>query len=166
MEETKFSDLVAYFKALSLDHVELKGFYRFELDEVLTDMRDIKTPCLILEGYKFRFIDAKSDNPLKVRSGAFILIDKLEDQGNYDKLHELWDKLEVTGDDLIARIKADRRDPSSPIKNIDLESVDGSLISNEFNNYNGIRYTWDVTCQFDATVKFDKWISLAPVPES
>jgi len=158
----KFTDLVAYFQALAARHKHIKDFYRFELDEVLTSLRDIETPCLILEGYKFSFTDNKSDNILKTRSGAFILLDHVKDIGDYDLIHSTWDNLEDIGDDILARIKADKNNPESPVKNFPIENLEGHLLSTEMGNYYGIRFTFDIVCRFNADVDPERWNPVIP----
>ena len=158
----KFTDLVAYFQALANGHKHIKDFYRFEFDEVLTSLRDIETPCLILEGYKFSFTDNKSDNILKTRSGAFILLDHVRDIGDYDLIHSTWDSLEKIGDDILARIKADKNNPESPVRNFPLENVEGHLLSTEMGNYYGIRFTFDIVFRFNADVDPERWNPLIP----
>lgn len=159
MEGNKFMDLVSYFKTLAGEHVDLKGFYRYELDEVLTEVNDLQVPCLILEGYKFGFKDGKSDNVMKIRSGAFILLDSVQDAGDYDAIHQCWEALEEIGDDILARVKRDKRNLVSPVRGLDFETVDGSLLATELNNYYGIRFTFDMDCAFNADVNNKKWIT-------
>jgi hypothetical protein len=162
MEKGKrFYDLVMYFQQLTAQHRKLRQCYRFELDEVLTSLRDIETPCLVLEGYKFSFTDNKSDNILKTRSGAFILLDHVKDIGNYDLIHGTWDILEEIGDDILARIRADKNNPESPVKNFPIENVEGHLLSTELGNYYGIRFTFDIVCRFNSTVEPTRWNPVA-----
>ena len=154
----KFAELVSYFQLLASEHVSIKNFYRFEVDEVLTDLRDIETPCLIMEGYKFSFTDNKSDNILKTRGGAFILLDHVKDIGDFNAIHTAWDNLEAIGDDVLARIKSDRNVSSSPVQNFPFESVEGQLISTEFGNFYGIRFTFDIVCKFNNEVEPSRWV--------
>jgi hypothetical protein len=156
-EGRKFADLVAYFQTLAFQHILLKNFYRFELDEVLTDLRDLQTPCLIMEGYKFSFTDNKSDNILKTRGGAFILLDHVKDIGDFNAIHSAWDNLEEIGDDVLARIRSDRHDLSSPVQNFPLESVEAQLISTDLGNFYGIRFTFDIVCKFNPEVNPARW---------
>lgn len=160
---TNFSDIVAYFRQLAIDHTEInhtddeKHFYRFEVDEVLSGINGIHYPALILEGYKFGFADQKSDNPVKKRHGAFILLDHVGDPGDYEKIHAKWDWLEEIGDDIIARIKADKRVPTSPVRDFDLESVDGQLLATEMGNHYGIRFSFTIDCRYSWDVNPEKW---------
>ena len=158
-----FAQLVAYFAQLAAEHVLLKDFYRFELDEVLTSLRDIETPCLIMEGYKFSFTDNKSDNILKTRSGAFILLLHVANIDNYNAIHSAWDTLEQIGDDVLARIRADKRNPVSPVRNFPIESVEASLLGTEMGDFYGIRFTFDIVCTFDADVDKSRWITPEPL---
>jgi hypothetical protein len=156
-EGRKFADLVAYFQTLAAQHKLIKNFYRFELDEVLTDLRDLETPCLIMEGYKFSFVDNKSDNILKTRGGAFILMDHVKEFGDFNAIHAAWDNLEEIGDDVLARIRSDRHDLSSPVQNFPLESVEAQLISTDLGNFYGIRFTFDIVCKFNPEVNLARW---------
>lgn len=161
-----FNQIVQYFETLASEHVELKHtdgekhFYRFELDEVLTGMPgEINYPALILEGYRFDFSDRRSDNPMKRRSGAFILVSNISDPGDYDLIHNTWDELEVIADDILARIAADKRLPSSPVRAFDLDSVEGTLVATEFGNLYGLRITFALSSPFPTNVNPSKWIS-------
>ena len=153
----RFADLVSYFQTLASQHILIKNFYRFELDEVLTDLRDIQTPCLIMEGYKFSFVDNKSDNILKTRGGAFILLDHVKDIGDFNAIHTVWDNLEEIGDDVLARIRSDRHVSYSPVQNFPIETVEAQLISTDLGNFYGIRFTFDIVCKFNPEVNPFRW---------
>jgi len=161
---TTFSELITYFKKLATNHKEIrhseteKHFYRFEVDEVLTGINKLKYPAFILEGYRFTYKDMKADNPVKKRQGAFILLDHVGDPGNHDKIHEAWDRLEEIGDDILSRINADKRDKTSPVRDFDLESVEGNLLATEMGNHYGIRFTFDIDCRYSREVNFEKWL--------
>lgn len=161
---TTFSELVTYFKGLATNHKEIrhseteKHFYRFEVDEVLTGINKLKYPAFILEGYRFTYKDMKADNPVKKRQGAFILLDHVGDPGNHDRIHEVWDRLEEIGDDILSRIYADKRDKISPVRDFDLESVEGSLLATELGNHYGIRFTFDIDCMYSREVNPEKWL--------
>lgn len=161
---TTFSELVTYFKELATNHKEIrhseteKHFYRFEVDEVLTGINKLKYPAFILEGYRFTYKDMKADNPVKKRQGAFILLEHVGDPGNHDKIHEVWDRLEEIGDDILSRINADKRDKTSPVRDFDLESVEGSLLATELGNHYGIRFTFDIDCRYSREVNPEKWL--------
>jgi len=163
-----FSDLITYFKTLAEEHTSIKHtederhFFRFEIDEVLGGLNrtDVNFPMLILEGYSFSFVDNRSDNPIKNRTGAFVLLGKIEDQTDYEAVHEVWDELEAIGDDILARIRYDKQQRDVPVvRNFPLENVTANLILNEIGNHAGIRYTFTISSPFDTEYDADKWIT-------
>jgi len=162
-----FSDLISYFEDMARRHVEIghtdseKHFFRMEIDEVLGGINrtDAGYPMLILEGYSFNFTDNRSDNILKNRSGAFVLMGYVNDVTNYTAIHEQWDYLEEIVDDILAKIKADKRNPNTPvIRNFDLGSVEVSLIMNEIGNNVGLRVRYQLTSPQPLEVNTEKWL--------
>lgn len=164
---SNFSDLITYFETLATEHVSIlhseteKHFFRFEIDEVLAGLNrtDVCFPLLILEGYNFDFTDNRSDNVIKNRSGAFVLLNSIYDSSDYELVHEIWDELEEIGDDIIARIRADKESRMVPVvRNFSMESIKASLILNEIGNHAGIRYTFTISSPLNTEVNPDKWI--------
>ena len=146
----KFSQLVSYFENLARKHKEIghtdteKHFFRMEIDEVLAGINrtDVKHPFLILEGYSYDFMDNKSDNLLKNRRGAFVLLDHVADPTNFDAIHDVWDHMEEIGDELLIKMKADKYNPLAPvIRNFEFSTSEATLIANELDGNYGIRYT-------------------------
>lgn len=162
-KDKKFSAFVEYCKQLATEHMLIrhsdteKHFFRYELEEILTGLQNANYPAFILEGYRFGFKDARSDNPIKKRSGAFVLMAHVADPGDYNQIHEVWDKMEAIGDDIFARLKQDKREITSPVYDFDLASVEGSLIATELGSHYGIRFTFDIDCQMDMDVDPTHW---------
>ena len=161
---TKFSDLIQYFKTLASQHIAIghsnveKHFYRFELDEVLTGLKKVNYPALILEGYRYSLTDKQSDNVMKERSGAFMLLGHLNDIGDYDAMHQLWDHLENICDDIIIRIKSDKRNPDAKaIRDFDLGSVNVALIANENDKNYGVRCTFTISSPLSTDTNTERW---------
>jgi hypothetical protein len=164
---TKFSDLITYFEMLASNHKSIlhtdneRHFFRFEIDEVLAGINrtDVNYPMLILEGYSYDYTDNRSDNVLKNRQGAFVLLDHIPDSSDFAKIHDTWDALEVIGDDIFAKIKADKRDNAAPVvRNFDFSSVNANLIMNEIGSTAGIRFTFTITSPATTDIDPDKWI--------
>lgn len=162
-----FTDLVTYFENIARRHVaiqhtdEEKHFFRFEIDELLGGINrtDVQYPMLALEGYNFDYSDNRSDNILKNRRGAFVLMDKITDITDYDQIHEVWADMETIGDDILARIKADRRNTLTPVvRDFQFSSVQAVPIINENGNNAGIRYTFTIASPAPADVDSEKWI--------
>jgi hypothetical protein len=168
---TKFSEIVTYFKTLAAQNVDIahsateKHFYRFELDEVLTNLKNVNYPALILEGYRYKLKDQSSDNVLKDRTGAFILIDHLHDIGDFDAMEEIWDNMESICDEIIAKIKSDKRNPlAKAVRDFDLNTVEIALIANTIDQNYGIRCTYTITSPFTTDIDPTKWNLDVDVP--
>lgn len=138
-----------------------KHFFRMEVDEVLGGINrtDVSYPFLILEGYNYDFTDNKSDNLLKNRRGAFMLMDHVADPSNYDAIHQVWQNMEEIGDELLVRIKADKRNPLAPaVRDFDFSSVEAMLIANELDGNYGIRYSYTITSPRINEIDPYKWL--------
>ncbi len=162
-----FIDLISYFENIATKHKNIahteeeKHFFRMEIDEVLAGINrtDVNYPMLILEGYGFAFTDNKSDNLLKNREGAFIVIDHVSDLSDHDLIHQKWDEIEEVITEILIKIKTDKRNPLTPVvRNFDFDSVNGSLILNEIGNDVGIRVTYTITSPTTNEINPDKWI--------
>jgi len=161
---SKFSDLIHYFCILAAQHTAIghsaneKHFYRFEIEEVFSGLKDINYPALILEGYRYSLVDKISDNVMKERTGAFILLDHLSDIGDYDAMHQVWENMENTCDDIIARIKSDKRNPAfRAVRDFDLNTVHVALLANVRDSNYGIRCTFTLTSPWNTDVDAEKW---------
>ncbi len=164
---TRFSDLVSYFRDLASNHKSIlhsdteKHFFRFEINEVLAGLNrsDVNYPLLILEGYNFDYTDNKSDNLLKNRHGAFILLDHISDPSDYDTIHLKWDTLEQIGDDILNKIKSDKYNPLTPvIRSFDFQNVEANLIMNEVGSTVGIRYTFTLAGTVQTDINASRWL--------
>ena len=169
---TRFSSLITYFRTLAAQHVSIghsyaeKHFYRFELEEILSNLKNVNYPALILEAYRYSLSDKQSDNVQKERTGAFVLIDHLKDIGDFDAMHEIWDNMETICDDIIARIKTDKRNPAAKaVRDFDLNNVNVALIANENDRNYGIRCTFTISSPLTTDVSAEKWDYNVDVPE-
>jgi hypothetical protein len=157
-----FSDIVAYFEKIARQHVAIghsqseKHFYRYELEEVVTGLREINYPALILEWYRYLLKDFKGDNVMKERTGAFILLGHLNDPEDFDAMHDLWDSLEVIHDDIIARMKSDKLSEKA-VRDFDLNSVEVALIANVHDQNFGLRCLFTIASPKKMEVEEAKW---------
>jgi hypothetical protein len=161
----RFTQIVQYFESLARQHVGIqhtdteKHFYRFEIDEVLSGLGNINYPALILEAYAIGYTDNKSDNILKNRKGAFILLDTVPDRGDHDAIHAVWDELEEIGDDILARIRADKQNRNvSAVRNFDIGNTEVSIIANRVGNDYGLRYEFELGSVANTDVNPERWI--------
>jgi hypothetical protein len=168
---SKFSDLIAYFENIATKHKDIlhteqeKHFFRMEIDEVLAGINrsNVAYPMLILEGYAFALTDNKSDNVLKNREGAFILLDHIPDTSDHNAIHDKWDELEVIVTEILMRIKFDKRNIHTPVVwHFDFDSINASLILNEIGNDVGIRVSYTITSPIINEVDPEKWLEEEP----
>jgi hypothetical protein len=161
----KFSDLVSYFEYLAKNHKSIgdtddeRHFFRYELEEVLTSLgNNVNFPAMILEGYDFDYTDAASDNVIKNRNGAFMIIDREGDENNWDRIHELFDSCEEIGDEVVMRILSDKRNRNVPVvRNFEIWAVQGNMIANRAEGYYGIRYTFSLQSPRNNETDATKW---------
>ncbi len=164
--EATFNDLVDYFKSLAEKHVSIrhsalaKHFYRFELDEVITGMcSSIKYPAMILEGYDFNYIESASDNILKRRSGAFIIIDHARDTKNFDEIHEIWERCEEIGNDILIKMRTDKESGLYPVlRDFNINESEGVPFPVISLGQFGVRFSFNMTSVVNNEVDESKWL--------
>ena len=164
---SSFSELVNYFERIArniraIRHSDSeKHFFRMEVEEVLAGINrtDVCYPFFILEGYSFSYLDHNSDNLIKNRRGAFMLIDRVSDPTDIDAIHRVWDHMEEIGDEIILKIKSDKRNPlENAIRDFDFSSVEAVLIANELEGNYGIRFSYIISSLQNMSPDFTKWI--------
>ncbi len=131
-----------------------------EVDEVLAGINrtDVKYPFLVLEGYSYEFTDNKSDNLLKNRRGAFILVDHVPDNSDYDAIQKAWDNMEEIGDEILRKILADKRNPLFPVvRDFEISGVETQLLASDVNNDYGVRFSYTITSAFIKEPNLEKW---------
>ena len=161
-----FADLVTYFESLASGHVLLrhtsvdKHFYRFEIDEVLTGLaKGVKYPALILEAYDFGYADNSGDNVRKIRRGAFMLIDRVPDAKDFNRIHEVWENMEQIADDIIIRMRADRNSGTYPVlRAFSLSEAEGTQVSFSDIGQHGVRVTFNLTSAVNSEIDETKWL--------
>lgn len=161
----KFSDLIAYFEYLAKKHTGIKHsdaekhFYRFELDDIFTDLgKNVKFKALVLEGYDFDFTDNNSDNLLKGRNGAFMIIDYEGDENSLDKINNIYDECEEIGDEIVVRILNDKKNRNVPVvRDFNMNSVKGNMIANASKGYYGMRYSFSLVSPRTNEIDKTKW---------
>lgn len=166
VSKNKFNAIIDYFRKLATEHISIqhtptsKHFFRLELDELIIGINSkARYPLLVLEGYKFRIEDNRSDNTIRPRVCAFMVLDKISDRANFDRIEQVYDECEEICDDIIARIKEDKRNSSSPFHNLNLNSIEGEMVSFETNGLCGIRITFEISSQISLVVDPSKWIT-------
>lgn len=163
----KFADLVSYFEDLAARHTDIrhtaksKHFFRFELDEVLGALcNNIQFPALILESYDFNYRDSGSDNIMKNRTGAFILLGKVKDTGDYNKIHEVWDQMEELGEDLLIKMREDKASRKvAVLRDFDISESEGIPFGVKQMGQYGVRFTFQLRSAVNSNINTDKWLT-------
>lgn len=161
----KFSDYIAYHEYLAIQHKSInhrandKHFFRFELEDVFTTLSDdVKFPAYILEGYDFDFKDSLSDNVMKGRNGAFMILFYCGDETKYSLINTLYQQAEEIGDDIVTRMIADKRNRNvEVIRDFDISATQGKMIANASKGYYGMRYEISLKSAFSNDVDINKW---------
>lgn len=159
------TDFIAYFRNLAATHAEIKHtnkephFYRFELDEVLSHLPSgINYPALVLEGYDYSFEDNRSDNVMKHRNAAFMILTEIADSTDFDAKAEKYDLCESIGDDILRRINKDKL--TFPIlRSFDFNKVEANMIDGTSKTI-GWRFAFPLPGKFLKDVDSSKWTDL------
>jgi hypothetical protein len=160
-----FKDFVSYMEGLAGSNTDIahsaanKKFYRFELDEFLAGLlTKAKYPCMVLEAYDFNFQDAGSDNIRKSRSGAFMIIDRVADSGNFDKIHEVWDRCEKIGDQFLLKMRKDKQSRTvAAVRGFDIASCSGQPVMVSQTGQYGMRFTFTIVSGVNSDIDEEKW---------
>lgn len=144
-------DLTTYMSGLASKHRLLhhqpkeKHFFRGEVQEFFMALRsEVNFPAMILEGCDVEF-DGIADNSHKKRLGAFIIVDKYDQQDDYDTITERMGVCEEIGCDIVGRMlwDCDNGGDGCPIVSMDLEGIDGNYLQNEGQRYVGFRVSFE-----------------------
>lgn len=165
MSHADFNQYISYFESIARNLIAIghtdtkKHFFRLEFEEVLTALpNQMNWPCMILEGYDVSFIDNKSDNILKVRNGAFVILDKVKNLQDFNAIHAVYDKCEVIVDDIISKIMNDKRSRQhAVVKDIDLSQVEIVMIANDVEGAFGFRCSFPIINTHDIAINPAKW---------
>lgn len=163
--EAKLSEYVAYFKNLAAKHKLIadtaaeKHFYRMELEEVLTNIKsNLNFPAFALEAYDANFNDSVSDNVLKSRAGAFMILDHPEDKKDMDQIHTVWDACEAIADDIVIKMWNDKRgNQEKVVRGFNLNTIEYKFLANEPGGLYGIRVTFQINSAINNEIDATKW---------
>jgi len=133
--KTTLSEFCAYIENLATQHVDIAhspekpAFHKFYADEdIEAKLRSLieYVPCILIKDYDFRFQDNGADNLHKIRSVELIVVDQRGRNETLQGIYDVWEKTEEIGDELIMRMKHDKRQLVKPIINFDLNNVQGA----------------------------------------
>jgi len=138
-----FSKLVDFHRAIATAHNGIKGFFRFNINELNNRFRSgIQTPALLLESYSSS-IEENPNNTTNFnnRDMSFLIIDFAGKADNYDKQDEVLDTLENVALDVMTYLKKEHKNRESILFGmLDKGSLSYEKVGPLFDNM----YGWNV----------------------
>lgn len=154
-----------YFETLATQHVDIKGFYKKYIDEVLSGIsgNNIQFPVLVVENFDWRVEQAKDDNASRVISLGFHVINIHKEKGNFDNQVLAEQFCEPIARDIIARIKEDEDlfndSEFHPVKYFNTDNIQGQFLGRNVytESQYGVRYQLEIHLPMDLTYNSAKW---------
>lgn len=143
MSRKTHNQVVEFHKSIATAHVEIKGFYRFDVAEIIGQFRSgVKTPALLLESHSSDLeSQTKMVSNFNSRKISFILLDFAGKSGNFDKQNEVLDNLENITLDIISYLVTQNKTNGSWLFGMfDINTVQIEKVGPIFDNM----YGWNV----------------------
>jgi hypothetical protein len=133
------SDIVSLHEAIANSHIEIKGFYRFNFNEITSSLRSgVEAPVLLLESHSSELESmTKMVSNFNSRNISFVLLDFGGKQGDFDRQNEVLDSLENIALDIISYLVNENKNRNSwmfgmfDINSVKIEKV-GPIFDNMF----------------------------------
>ena len=133
------SDIVNLHETIANLHVDIKGFYRFNFNEITSNLRSgVEAPVLLLESHSSELESlTKMVSNFNSRNISFVLLDFGGKQGEYDRQNEVLDSLENIVLDIISYLVRENKNTESwlfgmfDINTVKIEKV-GPIFDNMF----------------------------------
>lgn len=158
------SDYINYFEDIARQHKDIahtdieKHFFRMESAEIVNGLTsDVNWPIMVLEAYDISYRSKNTNNILKSHNGAFMILMKPDSEQDFDSIHEIWEKCEIIGSDIITRIYNDRFSVQEPVVRFDMNSVEAHPVATDIEGSYGYRFTFSMINRQDHIVDTDKW---------
>jgi hypothetical protein len=160
MARKTHSEIVELHKSIALMHVDIKGFYRFDMNEIIGQFRSgVPTPALLLESHSSNLeSQTKMVSNFNSRNISFLLLDFAGKVGNFDKQNEVLDRLENIALDIVSYLVTQNKTNGDWLFGMfDINSVKIEKVGPIFDNM----YGWNVlyTLKNHESMIFDatKW---------
>ncbi len=156
---------ITLFEFIATNHKQInhsskeKHFFRLEVEEVLTGLGDsVNYPYLAMENYEYGFTDSLSDNVLKNRQCAFMVLDHIISADDSDAIHQAFDKCESIVDDILNLLQQFANSRQHPVvKDFDINSVEVVPIYNQADQAYGMRAMFKTVNNYKSSVDISKW---------
>lgn len=143
MSRKTHNEVVEFHKTIATAHVGIKGFYRFNMSEIIGHFRSgVSTPALLLESHSSDLeSQTKMVSNFNSRKISFMLLDFTGKASNFDKQNEVLDSLENIALDIVSYLVTQNRTNGSWLFGMfDINSVQIEKVGPIFDNM----YGWNV----------------------
>jgi hypothetical protein len=163
------ADYETYWETAAKNHKEIlhttdeKRFIRFSVEEVLTGLKSLKSPALVLEEPEYNVLDEVGDNVGLQLQGAVLILKKLSESANYIQIQTAKKEMFLIAYDMYTKLRNDRKmanmgdatGPAAKLKNI--SNIRMIALGPVFDGWHGWRleYTSPVTTNPD--LNEDNW---------
>lgn len=161
---TDVIDYIRYFQKIANEHVEIKDFYIFNIQEAMNAMREgMQFPALILNTQKGSALVPHRDNTLDKVTGGFLVIDHLEQVDDFAGEMDIYQRMKDLGMQIIARMIYDKENceplSAKAIPGFDPNTVTYEIIDDVFNQGYGVLFSFQVITTLDLEYDISKWDS-------
>jgi hypothetical protein len=143
MPRKTHNEIVKFHETIAMAHVDINGFYRFNVNEIIGQFRaGIGTPALLLESHSSDLeSQTKMVSNFNSRKISFLLLDFAGATDNFDKQNQVLDALENIALDIISYLVTQNKTNGSWLFGMfDINSVQIEKVGPIFDNM----YGWNV----------------------
>ena len=160
MPRKTHSEIVTFHKKIADAHVDINGFYRFDMNEIIGNLRTgVGTPALLLESHSSDLeSQTKMVSNFNSRKISFLLLDFAGKAGNFDKANEVLDRLENIALDIVSYLVDQNKTNGSWLFGMfDINSVQIEKVGPILDNMYGWNILYSLKCQEPMIFNPDKW---------
>lgn len=164
--KTTLSQFCSYIESLAATHKSLShtpekpAFHKFYSGEdIEAKLRSLvqRVPCIMVKDYDFRFQDNGADNVHKVREVEVIVVDHIGRNKTLNDIYAVWESTEEIGDELIMRMKYDKRRLVPAVIGFNLSNVMGQPVNMGVSGLFGTQYTIPVNSVRSNDIDKTQW---------
>lgn len=115
MRTTTHKEFVKFHESIAKAHLQIKGFYRFNWNEIAGKFRSgVETPALLLESYSSELeMSNPQRTPFNGKSVSFLLLDFTGKADNYEKQEQVLNDLENIALDICSYLEKENKNRDS-----------------------------------------------------
>jgi len=160
MPRKTHSEIVKFNEDIATAHVDIKGFYRFDMNEIIGQFRSgVSTPAFLLESHSSDLeSQTKMVSNFNSRKISFLLLDFAGKAGNFDKQNEVLDRLENIALDIISYLVTQNKTNGSWLFGMfDINSVKIEKVGPIFDNMYGWNVLYELKNHEPMVLNPEKW---------